>query len=110
MPYKDKDKQKEANKQAAQRSRIKTKGMTVGMTEEELKELADKLKREAMVKAARVPERWWPIEDCALWIRTNHPNWIPGDYRTADQLPVGEFNRVSKPGDVDYIQMKAEGG
>lgn len=33
-----------------------------------------------------------------------------GPYKTVAQLGTGEFNRVSLPGDVDYIQMKAEQG
>lgn len=63
-------------------------------------------KHQAEVMAARTPERWWPTEDCALWIRANHPEWIPDDYRTADQLGPGEFNMVSKPGDVNYVGLR----
>jgi hypothetical protein len=73
------------------------------LSAEELNMRAERLKREVEVTAARVPKRWWPIEDYALWIRTNRPDWIPEGYRPADQLGKGEFNKVSKPGDTNYV-------
>lgn len=103
MPYKDKDKQKEANRQANKRYRAK------GIT--------PKLKRDtpAMIPGQALPANFGQPDCACLHCRANKANGGKltinhGSYKTADQLEPNEVNRVSLPGDPDYGKAEREGG
>jgi hypothetical protein len=100
--YKDKEQQRMANRISKQRSRqgMTEKGMTL----------------EGMTQGNVIPEEKGKIlpanfglEDCdcrhCRWNRDGGSKHIinHGRYKTAKELRVNEFNRVSLPGDVDYV-------
>lgn len=98
MPYKNRDRQREANA-AAQRRRRRVQGMTKGMTEQQ-----------GMTPgpADLIPNFGQPDCQCAHCraMRANNPHGLKsinhGKPKTLPQLAKNEVNRVSLPGDVDY--------
>lgn len=127
MPYKDKDKQKEANKLAAQRRRDKgmtNKGMTKqGMTQDPkvIPDVTPKahdgsidVRTLAQADAAcgeylthGLPANYGQPDCECKHCRANRAHGSKhtinhGPYKPFVQLKPGEVNRVSLPGDVDY--------
>lgn len=98
MTYKDKEKQKEANKQAAQRRRDKAKGMTEGMM----------VTPEVIPILDEVPTNFGQPDCQCRQCCNNRKHGSPldinhGPRKPASELSHREVNRVSLPGDVDYV-------
>ncbi len=128
MAYKDQDKQREANKAANKRYRDKQKGITAdGVSREGITGFENVaasfnapgfggLPVDVQSKILRISDS--PDEIAGRTANALHyqrvcgvrsntgtdigPFTLPVDYQSAGQLPQGEHNRVSVPGDEDY--------
>jgi hypothetical protein len=102
--YKDKDKQREANRQAQAKRR---KGMTQGMTglpldvQRKIKRISDS-PEEVIVRTGTALDYQAKFPGCPNTGTDVGEIDLPEGYKPASELCPGEFNRVSKPGDIDY--------
>ena len=109
MAYKDKQKQREANRAAAKRYRVKGMTQKQGMTDGSMD-----IHTLAMMDAGcgnklshGLPPDLNPMglkpEQMRHVVGARPGHTInTGHYKRADQLALGELNRVSLPGDADY--------
>lgn len=106
MPYKDADKQREANKERARRYRAKHKGVT-HKPDRNTQTVTPKGPADLILNFGQ------PDCQCAHCraMRANNPSGLKsvnhGTYKPASQLGLHEVNRVSLPGDVDYKSKSA---
>ena len=130
--YKDKNKQKEAAKQAKARWKVKQgspdKGIPQGIPAKEPEGIPDlercqycgeplpqlQLPRQypgacypcALKQPVKTGDNLWPVyryDDRPYSEQVQMTEQEQASYKSASQLGPGEFNKVSKPGDADYV-------